>query len=168
MSAKEDYRARVIAAVEAVERKEYGVNEAARLFKVSPATISRHRRDENTNHTNGQRLMLQRIGAGRPTLLPPEVEATISEHAKEWHGRGFSLSKCQFNTMVVRVGLEILGPDNPTVAAWAANGGPGEKWYRNFFQRFPRLTHRKQDNLDHQRREVSPCFAALCWLCCGE
>ena len=130
--------ANIQAAKQAIASEKLSLRQAGERYDVPKSTLHRHVQTDSG-----------RCGAGRPTVLTEEEEKTIVRSCQELARIGFGLDRILV-ARVVRDYLKAKERDNPF-----KDGVPGQKWWTNFFRRWPSLVQRKPQHFPRNRAEAS-------------
>lgn len=96
----------------------------------------------------GRKVPLDKIGAGRPTVLTPEAEMELENCVKAKARMGYPCDKDEIKSIVAEF---VKSNDLKTPFK---EGVPGDDWYYCFMKRHPALSFKKPELLQKARRDA--------------
>jgi hypothetical protein len=150
-AAAEEVRQKTLSIRAAAEK--YGVPKSSLndyLTKLALVEMEVEKKGRALSDVDVNRLALKR---GNAVLLDVEEEQLVALIERSNHA-GMCLTPDQLFYYVMKI-LEKFPRDHPSVAVWQRDGRPSRKLFANFMRRYPHLTKRVSDPLEHARRDIT-------------
>ncbi|KAF6209815.1 hypothetical protein GE061_015566 [Apolygus lucorum] len=104
------------------------------------------------NRIKGRKTNIDKLGAGRPTDLPKEVEETLVQCLIARAKMGYPCDKKEVKELVQEY-IKATGMSTRFV-----DGKPGEDWYQSFMGRNPKISLKKPEHLQKARKQARDRF----------